>query len=227
MKILLNRLKLPVIILSVCFDAALLQSCNKSVDPIATKSSDVTKSNITVPLQTGPNSNGGTTTDGSSSGGSTSGGTNSGGTISNDGNGGVAIGSSGTIVFTLNGKTYTLTNNGTTYGVGATYNPAAGSVTKDFTVIAGLGSANDSIAFSLSLNETSTGIFDIGLLNITLADGTSYTTARPAVGKINFNTYAKDANDNVTTKGTFDAILINDAKSTDIIRVSGSFNLIP
>ncbi|GGI48919.1 hypothetical protein GCM10011425_01310 [Mucilaginibacter galii] len=146
-------------------------------------------------------------------------GTTTPGTVNSNGDGGVPIGAMGTIVFTLKGATYTLSNSSTylttaisASSLGFPLSSVTGSpITSDNGIIINL------VAFSASA-----GVTDITTAQLSLADGTSYTGT--VSGYINFNTFSV-ASTKATTKGTFDVILTNDKNSTDKVRLSGSFNL--
>ncbi|QJD97833.1 hypothetical protein HH214_19100 [Mucilaginibacter robiniae] len=200
MKLLSHKYSFSAIIL-IASSTLIFQSCGKSADPdpVIVKSGSVTKSNVVVPLNTGANSNGG--------------------------NSQVPVGSSGTIVFTLNSKTYTLVNNNSTYLVGAAYVEADGGlgISKSTTLLAA-GMGNTDIAFSLSTDGVKAGTFSITQISIILADGTSYSMASNSVNKINFTTYV-NGTDKVTTQGTFDGVMVNDADNKTTLKISGSFNL--
>jgi len=192
-----------------------LSSCEKAADPTVIKVSSTT-------LPGGGTTGGGTTGGGTTGGGTTGGGTTGGGTtgggtgsgtvastISANGDGGVPIGATNSIVFTLKGKTYTLST-GNDFFVGCTHiakGTKVGDITapENLTTISGVTLRSD-MNFILGVNSAGTGIFNVSGISITLADGTEYGNNFPA--KVNFKTFTVKGN-TATTQGTFDAVMYN------------------
>lgn len=197
------------------FSAIGLYSCGKDADPSVIKVSSTPISGLTP---TTPSTGTGS---GTGSGSGSSAGTGS-TTINSNGDGGVAIGDVGTIIFTLKGTKYTLTTSGTNYLVTGLSIKFSGFWV---TTIAGAAStATSDTQFTLVCSAPFAGIYDITSGNITLADGTSYSIQATPTGKINFNTYT-NYGFSLTSKGTFDMLLVNNKSATDIQRVSGSYNV--
>ncbi|WP_198171385.1 hypothetical protein [Mucilaginibacter aquatilis] len=140
------------------------------------------------------------------------------GTISGSGDGGVAIGGEGTIVFSLKGKTYTLTSSSSYLLNGI----SASTFGFSLTTIGGTAANGKGILFLLGSMADATGITDALNASIVFEDGTSYTIG--GEGKINFNTFSLNQT-KLTSKGTFDVIMVNDADKSDKIKVGGSFNV--
>ncbi|WP_295772956.1 hypothetical protein [uncultured Mucilaginibacter sp.] len=211
----------------------LLSSCDKDADPEVIKVSSTTIAGggtanpgggTTTPGGGTTNPGGGTTNPGGGTtnpgGGITNpgGGTTNPGTVNGSGDGGVAIGGEGTIVFSLKGKTYTLTSS-SSYLVNGI---SASTFGFSLTTIGGTAANGKGILFLLGSMADATGITDALNASIVFEDGTSYTIG--GEGKINFNTFSLNQT-KLTSKGTFDVIMVNDADKNDKIKVGGSFNV--
>lgn len=211
---------------------SLFSSCDKDADPETIKVSSTPVSGggtinpgggTTNPGGGTTNPGGGTTNPGGGTtnpgGGTTNpgGGTTNPGTVNSSGDGGVGIGAEGTIIFTLKGTTYTLTNspNYLVNGVSASLGGFG------LATINGVAANGQGIQFIMGSMADKAGVDDALTVNITLANGTSYTAAE---GKINYTTFSVNQN-KLTSKGTFDLIVINDADANDKIKVGGSFNV--
>jgi hypothetical protein len=142
--------------------------------------------------------------------------------VNNNGDGGVAIGAVGTIVFNLKGTKYTLTSSNT-YSIGGII---VGVNNSSGTTIYGMASnPTSNVQFQMGVGAAATGIYNVTVGEIVLADGTSYSIVKPPVGKMNFNTFDDSGASALVSKGTFDVLLVNDKDATDVQRVSGSFNV--
>jgi hypothetical protein len=200
------------------FSAVGLYSCGKEADPSVIKVSSTPIEGITPTTPT--TGTGGNTGTGTGTGSGTGTGTNL--TVNSNGDGGVAIGGSNTIIFTLKGTKYTLTTSNS-YTVGGAI-LTLGNI--DATTIFGQPNPlTTGIELSMGIQGAATGVYNLTVGEVILADGTSYNLAKTTpVGKMNFNTFSSGAVA-VISKGTFDAILVNDKDATDVQRVSGSFNV--
>lgn len=205
-----------------------LFSCGKDADPSVIKVSSTPIPGITPTTGTGSGTGSGTGT-GTGSGTGTGTGSGSGTgtgtslTVNSNGDGGIAIGAVGTIVFSLKGITYTLSNS-TTYSIGGaivTVNNSSG------TTIYGMASnPTSAIQVQMGVSSAATGVYNVTVGEIVLADGTSYSIDKTSpVGKMNFNTFDASGASALVSKGTFDVLLVNDKNATDVQRVSGSFNV--
>ncbi len=217
-----------ILVAVLLFSAAGLFSCGKEADPSVIKVSSTPIEGVTPTTPSTGNGSGAGTGTGSGTGTGTGTGSGSGTgtgtnlTINSNGDGGVPVGSTGTIVFNLKGTKYTLTNSGNTYLVAAATLSVLGV---DATQLVGIASnPTSNTQFSLTAQTAAAGIYNVSDGNITLKDGTSYSVAKTPVGKINFNTFVTGVFA-IVSKGTFDVLLVNDKDATDVQRVSGSFNV--